>query len=56
MTAIAATFNDVYGMIVTNSSAVATNVAFRDVAVGAVQFNIFVPAGETRGFMLPSSD
>lgn len=56
ITAVAATFLDVYGCIVVNSSATATNVAFKDATSGTTQFNIYVPAGETRGFMLPSSD
>lgn len=53
--AIASTFNDLYGLIVVNTSATGTLVSFRDVAAGTVRFTIYVPAGETRGFMLPES-
>lgn len=56
VTAVASTFLDVYGCIVTNSSATATNVTFKDSTAGTTQYQIYVPAGETRGFMLPSSD
>lgn len=56
VTAVASTFLDVYGCIVVNSSATAANVSFKDSTAGTTQFNIYVPAGETRGFMLPSSD
>ena len=56
VTAVASTFLDVYGCIVVNSSATAANVTFKDSTAGTTQFNVYVPAGETRGFMLPSSD
>ena len=56
VTAVASTFLDVYGCIVVNSSASATLVTFKDSTGGTNQFDIYVPAGETRGFMLPSSD
>jgi len=55
LTAVASTFLDVYGCIVTNTSATAVTVAFKDSTAGTTQFNIAVPAGETRGFMLPES-
>lgn len=54
--AVASTFLDVYGAIVVNTSATACEVVFRDVTAGTPRFSIQVPAGETRGFMLPSSD
>lgn len=53
LTAVASTFLDVYGVIAVNSSATATNVAFKDATSGTTRFNIYIPAGETRGFMLP---
>lgn len=53
--AIASTFNDVYGLIVTNISALACEVIFRDVTAGTPRFSINVPAAETRGFMLSES-
>lgn len=53
--AVASTFIDLYGLIVANISATATEVVFRDVTAGTARFSIMVPAGETRGFMLPES-
>lgn len=53
LTAVASTFLDVYGCIVTNTSATAVTVAFKDSTSGTTQFNVAVPAGDTRGFMLP---
>lgn len=55
LTAVASTFLDVYGVICVNSSATATNVSFKDSTSGTTRFNIYIPAGETRGFMLPES-
>lgn len=53
VTAIASTFNDLYGLVLANTSATATEVTIRDVAAGSVQVSFIVPAGETRGFMVP---
>lgn len=55
VTAVASTFLDLYGLIVTNTSATAVNVAIKDATAGTTRLNIAVPAGETRGFMLPES-
>jgi hypothetical protein len=55
LTAVASTFLDVYGVILVNSSATASNVSFKDSTAGTTRFNIYVPAGETRGFMLNES-
>lgn len=55
LTAVASTFLDVYGVIVANSSATAASVTFKDATSGTVRFTIYIPAGETRGFMLPES-
>jgi len=55
VTAVASTFMDVYGCIVVNSSATAANVSFKDSTAGTTRFNIYVPAGDTRGFMLNES-
>jgi hypothetical protein len=55
LTAVAATYLDVYGVIAANTSASATEVVFRDATAGTARFSIMVPAGETRGFMLPAS-
>lgn len=53
LTAVASTFLDLYGLIITNTSATAVNVALKDSTSGTTQLNIAVPAGDTRGFMLP---
>lgn len=53
LTAVASTFLDVYGVIVTNTSATVTKVTFKDATAGTTRFVIEVPAAETRGFMLP---
>lgn len=55
LAASASTFNDLYGLIVVNTSVTAAEISFRDVLAGSVRFTIYVPAGETRGFMLPES-
>lgn len=55
VTAVASTFLDVYGVIVTNTSATVTKVTFKDATAGTTRFVIEVPATETRGFMLPAS-
>lgn len=51
----ASVFLDVYGVIVANTSATACDVAFKDATAGTTRFDIQVPAGETRGFMLNES-
>jgi hypothetical protein len=53
LTAVASTFLDVYGVIVTNTSATVTKVTFKDDTAGTTRFVLEVPATETRGFMLP---
>jgi hypothetical protein len=55
VTAAASTFHDIYGIIVTNTSATATEVAFKDSTGGTTQFTVSAPANDTRGFMLPES-
>lgn len=55
VTAVAAVFCDLYGLIITNTSATAVNVAIKDATAGTTRLNIAVPAGDTRGFMLPES-
>lgn len=44
---------DLYGLILANSSATATTVTIKDSTGGTTRAVIQVPAGETRGFMLP---
>lgn len=53
VTAIASTFNDIYGLILSNTSATATEVTIRDATAGGTISSLMVPAGDTRGFMLP---
>jgi hypothetical protein len=52
VTAVASTFLDVYGLILTNSSASAQVVTIKDATAGTTRAVIEVPAGDTRGFML----
>ena len=47
----AGTFNDVYAIVVTNTSATATSITFNDGA--ANQLTLACPAGDTRGFTVP---
>lgn len=53
LTAVASTFLDVYGIILTNTSATACAVTVKDATAGTTRFVLQVPAGDTRGFMLP---
>lgn len=55
VTAIASTFNDLYGLVIANTSATACNVTIKDNTAGTTRFVFAVPAGDTRGFMLPES-
>jgi hypothetical protein len=56
VTAIASTFCDLYGLILSNSSATATSVTIKDSTTGTTRAVIYVPAGDTRGFMLGAGD
>ena len=47
---------DLYGLILTNTSATLTKVTIKDSTAGTTRAVISVPANETRGFMLPASD
>lgn len=53
LSAVTSTFLDVYGVILVNTSPTACDVTFKDSTAGTTRFNIYVPAGDTRGFMLP---
>lgn len=53
VTAVASTFLDIYGLVLSNTSASATEVSVRDATAGGTVSSFMVPAGETRGFMLP---
>jgi hypothetical protein len=50
--AVVSTYCDLYGLILTNTGASATKVTVSD---GTTSTIFYVPAGETRGFMLPES-
>ena len=52
VTAVAATYLDVYGVIVENTSATGSKVTFKSATGGTTMFEIYVPATDTRGFML----
>lgn len=56
VTAVAAVFMDLHGLIITNTSATACVVTIKDATAGTTRMTIAIPAGETRGFMLPSTD
>jgi hypothetical protein len=55
VTATAATFNDVYGVIVENTSATGTEIVFKDSTAGSTAFTLYVPANDTRGFTIGES-
>lgn len=52
VTAVASTFNDLYGLIIANSSATATEVTIKDATGGTTRATIAVPANASAGFML----
>lgn len=49
VTAAASVFNDLTALVVSNTSATAVRVDFRDTTAGSVLFSIYVPAGDVRG-------
>lgn len=55
VTAVASTFCDLYGLILTNTSATTTKVTIKDSTAGTTRAVIEVPPTETRGFMLTES-
>ena len=48
-------FNDLYGLVISNTSATATTITIKDSSGGTDRFILIAPAGELRGFMLPES-
>lgn len=52
VTAVASTFLDLYGLILANTSASPTEVTLKDKTSTGNARSLYVPAGETRGFML----
>lgn len=55
VTQVASTFCDLYGLVLSNSSASAVNITIKDATAGTTRFIFSVPAGTTTGFMLPES-
>lgn len=53
VTQIASIFADLYGLMLSNTSASPTNVTVRDGTAGTVIAIVAVPANDVRGFMLP---
>jgi hypothetical protein len=49
----AGVFNDVYAIVVTNKSATAVFVDFKDATAGTTRMTLAAPAGDTRGFTVP---
>jgi hypothetical protein len=49
----AGVFQDLYGLVIANTSATAVNVAIKDATAGTTRMTIMVPAGDTRGFTVP---
>lgn len=55
LTAVAATFLDLYGLIITNTSATACTVTIKDATAGTTRFVYAIPANDTRQFIVPES-
>lgn len=55
VTAVASTFLDLYGLIISNSSATACSVTIKDSTSGTTRAIITVPATDVRGFILTES-
>lgn len=49
---IASTFLDLTSVVAINTSATAVRIDFRDATAGTIRFALYVPAGDTRGFVL----
>lgn len=54
-TAVAATFLDLYSLVLTNTSATGTTVTIKDATAGTTRLVIYVPANDTRGIALTES-
>lgn len=52
VTQTASVFHDLIALIISNTSATAARLDFRDTTGGSVLFSIYVPAGDTRGFSM----
>jgi hypothetical protein len=55
-TASAGAFHDIYGLILANTSATATTFVLKDVTAGTTKAEFYLPAGDTRGFVMQSVD
>ncbi len=53
VSAIASTFNDIYGVLIANQSTAVATMTFKDSVAGTTRFAVTIPGTETRGFMLP---
>jgi hypothetical protein len=53
VTAAASTFNDLFLLTIRNTSATAVRVDIRDTTAGTIIDDVYVPAGEMRGWALP---
>lgn len=53
VTAAAAIFNDIYLLVISNTSATALRIDFRDTTAGTILFSVEMPASDTRGFSVP---
>jgi len=49
---VASTFMDIYGLVLANTGSTATTVTIKDSTGGTTRAKVYVPAGDTRGFML----
>lgn len=56
VTTVANTRLGLHGLVIANTSASAATVTIKETTAGATVMTFVVPAGETRGFMLPSQD
>lgn len=52
LAAVASTFLDLTAVMVSNTSATAARVDFRDTTAGTIRFSLYVPAGDVRGMVL----
>lgn len=56
VTADANYYLDLYFIVISNTSATAVNVTIKDATAGTTRFIIPVPAGDMKGFVIPSAD
>ena len=49
VTAVASTFLDLTALVISNTSATATRIDFRDTTAGSILFSLYIPAGDVRG-------